>query len=222
MKKTSALLITTVMACTMFAGCTPEINNGERDILYNGVVYERCDDTNYNLYLYEDNAQYIGVFLETYAYGQQLPWDVYVLNSDANVLYSAHAEWVRAGYSLPDNFGEELSCVEYVVSEGLDFRVMEDDYTEESTLLKTFEEVVMLENIVELEPSEITGYVEYDEIRVRYTHHADMASKYTIGGLDGKYYLNICQGQYGTDEWHEIKSEYVELLTSKIENEQDE
>ena len=75
----------------------------------------------------------------------------------------------------------------------------------------------MLENIVETEPSEIEGYVEYDEIRFRYTHHADMASMYAICGLDGKYYLNVRQGQFGTDEWHEIKSEYVDLLTSAIE-----
>lgn len=216
MKKTITLLLIMIVVGIMFSGCQAEINSGDRDILYNGVVYERCDDANFNICLYEDNARYIGDFLETYNYGQQLPWEVYVLNGDENVLYSSNAIWVRPGYSIPDNFGVAFSSAEYVISEGIDFLVMEDNYTEEATLLVTFDGVVALEDIVETEPSEITGYTEYDDIRFRYTHHADMAVKYAICSLDGKYYLNICQGQNGTDEWHEIKQEYVGILTSAI------
>ena len=223
MKKTIALLLLATTACTAFVGCNlgmddSGINSGTKDILYKGIVYERCDDatTNFNICLYEDNAWYIGDFLEIYSYGQEVPWEVYALNTEENVLYSSHAMWVKPGYSIPDNFGVEFSSVEYVVSEGIDFLIMEDNYTEEATLLATFDEVVMLEDIVEVEASEITGYVEYDEIRFKYTNHADMASMYAICGLEGKYYLNVCQGEFGTDEWHEIKAEYVDLLTSAI------
>ena len=216
MKKAVALILIAVFACMAFAGCQPEINSGEQDVLYNGIVYERSYDENYNVYLYEDNSWYVGDFLETYAYGQQLPWEVYVLNDEENVLYSAHALWLRPGYSIPGNFGEAFSSVEYIIPDGLDFLVMEDYYEEEVTLLATFDEVVMLEDILMSEPSEITGYTEYDEIRFWYANHADMALRYPICGLDGKYYLNVRQGEYGTDEWHEIKAEYVDLLTSAI------
>ena len=207
-----------MFSCVTFAGCNPEINHDERDILYNGIVYERCTDSNFNIHLYEDHSWYIGDFVETYNYGQQIPWEVYVLNSEENVLYSSHAHWIKPGYSLPDNFGEEFSSVEYVVSEGIDFLIMDDYYTEEVTPLKTFEGVVMLEDILETEPSEITGYVEYEEIRFWYTHYTDMAVLYDICELDGTYYLNVRQGEFGTDEWHEIKAEYVGLLTSAIGN----
>ena len=216
MKKTLALLLTMIIACMVFTGCDSNINSGDKNILYNGIVYERCDDKNFNICIYEDHAWYIGDFMETYNYGQELPWPVYVLNSEENVLYSSHATWVKPGYSIPDNFGVAFSSAEYVVSEGIDFRIMEDDYTETATLLINFEGVVMLENIVETEPSVISGYVEYDDIRFRYADHADLASMYAICSLDGKYYLNVRQGEYGTDEWHEIKPEYVELLTSPI------
>jgi hypothetical protein len=142
-----------------------------------------------------------------------------VLNDEENVLFSPHATWVRPGYSLPDNFGVELSSLEYVIRSEFDFNIIEDDYTEEATLLITFTETVMLEDIVDAEPSEIAEYVEYDEIRCRYTDHADMGSVYTLASLDGNYYLNVSLND-GSDEWHKIKEEYVELITSAIPNPQ--
>ena len=206
-----------IIISAMLFGCSEEpLNSGEKNILYNGIVYERDPELNYNLRLYEDEAWYVGEFSETYGFGQQLPWPVYVLDGKENVLYTSHAKWVKPGYSFPDNFGEEFSSVEYVVSEGIDFRIMEDDYSEVATLLKTFEGGVTLDDIIEPEPSYISGYVEYDEIRFKYKHHPNMAALYVIASLDGKYYLNVCQGVLGTDEWHEIKSEYVDLLTSLI------
>lgn len=218
MKKTTALLLVMVIVCTALVGCSepPTINSGKKDILYNDIVYERCDGYNFNLQFYEDNAHYIGDFMESYNFGQQLPWPVNVLNSEENVLYSSSATWVKPGYSLPDNFGVAFSSVEYVVSEGLDFLIMEDNYVEEATLLATFDSVVMLEDIVEAEASEIAECTLYDDIRFRYVDYADMASIYTIGSHDGKYYLNVCQSPYGDTEWHEIKAEYVELLTAPI------
>jgi hypothetical protein len=200
-------------------GSTEGINSGTEDILYNDIVYERCHDMNYNLYLYEDHSHYIGDFIEIYAYGQEFPYPVHVLNDEENVLFSPHATWVRPGYSLPDNFGVELSSLEYVIRSEFDFNIIEDNYTEEATLLITFTETVMLEDIVDLEPSEIAGYVEYDEIRCRYTDHADMGSVYTLASLDGNYYLNVSLND-GSDEWHKIKEEYVELITSAIPNPQ--
>jgi hypothetical protein len=217
MKKAVALLLVMVFACMTLAGCSPEINCNDRDVLYKEIVYQRCDDFNYNISLYEDNARYIGDFLETYSNGNILPWAVYALNGDEDVLYSSHATWVKPGYALPANFGEELSCAEYVVSSGIDYLIMEDNYTETATTLITFEGSVKLEDIVQTAPSELSEYVEYDTIRFRYAHRADMALLYTLCGHDGKYYLNVRQGQYGSNEWHEIKPEYVDVLTSKIE-----
>jgi predicted small secreted protein len=221
MKKLATLLLITIIACMVLAACgsTEGINSGTEDILYNDIVYERCHDMNYNLYLYEDHSHYIGDFIEIYAYGQEFPYPVHVLNDEENVLFSPHAVWVKPGYSLPDNFGVELSSLEYVIRSEFDFNIIEDNYTEEATLLITFTETVMLEDIVDAEPSEIAGYVEYDEIRCRYTDHADMGSVYTLVGLDGNYYLNVSLND-GSDEWHKIKEEYVELITSAIPNPQ--
>ena len=211
-----ALILTLI--CATLAGCAPELNNDEKNILYNGIVYERCEGENYNVYLYEDNSWYIGDFVEVYAYGQEIPWPVHVLNGDENVLYSSHATWVKPGYAIPDNFGVPLSSLEYLVSEGLDFLIMEDNYWEEATTLKTFDTVVMLEDIVEIEPSEISEYTEHDDIRVRYTGHADMGARYCICEFEGAYYINVC-GVNGEDSLHLIKPEYVELITSNIKAE---
>ncbi|MBO5907440.1 MAG: hypothetical protein J6Q85_04765 [Clostridia bacterium] len=220
MKKIIALLLVAVVVCLTFAGCSStELNYETNNILYNDIVYERCVGENYNIQIFEDNASYTGVFIEIYAYGQELPWEVYVLNSEANILYSSHAIWVKPGYAIPDNFGVEFSSVEYVVPNGLDFLIMEDGYTEEVTPLMTFSGSIKLEDIVETAVSEITDYVEYDVIRFGYVDHADIKAEYDICSYEGKYYLNVRQGEYGTDELHEIKAEYVELLTSAIPNE---
>ena len=216
MKKKIALMLATSLALLMSAGCYEEINNGAKDILYNDIIYERCDDYCFNLTFTEDNAKYVGVFLETYNYGQELPWDVYALNSEENMLYSAHAVWVRPGYVLPGDFGEEFSSAEYVVPNGIDFRIIEDNYTEEVTPLVTFEGIVKLEDIVASEPSDVTEFTEYDCIRFRYKNYVDMDLEYTLCGFGEKYYLNICQGMNGANALYEIKSEYVDILTSAI------
>ena len=217
MKKKVALLLATSLAMLTGVGCYEEINSGIRDILYNDIVYERCDEYCYNVSFTENNAKYIGVFLETYNYGQQLPWDVYVLNSEENVLYSAHAVWVRKGYELPKDFGEEFSSVEYYIPNGIDFRIMEDGYTEEMTPLATFEGVVKLEDIVESQPTEATEFIEHNFIRFQLKNFADMDLEYAICSVDNHYYLNV-QDVNGANALHKIKPEYVELLTSEIED----
>lgn len=218
MKKITALFLTLVIAFAALAGCGgPSLNSGERDILYKGVVYKRNDDMCYNMKFYEVGAYCVGEYIETYAYGQELPWSVYVLNSDENVLHSSHATWVKPGYTLPGDFGEEFASAEYVISEGIDFNFMPDDYTETATLLATFDKSVKLEDIVEREPSEISGYTLHDRIRLYYAHHANVAAIYAICSLDGKYYLDV-RIEDGSDRWHEIKAEYVALLTSPIAN----
>ena len=65
MKKKVALLLATSLAMLTGVGCYEEINSGIRDILYNDIVYERCDEYCYNVSFTENNAKYIGVFLET-------------------------------------------------------------------------------------------------------------------------------------------------------------
>ena len=217
MKKITALFLVAIIVCFMFAGCAAGSGISGKDILHNGIVYKRVEGGNFNIVLNESNSHYIGDFLETYYdQGYQFPWPVYALNSEENVLYSSHATWVKPGYSLPDNFGEAFSTVEYVITHGIDFSIMEDNYSEEATLLKTFDKVVKLEDIVEREPSVIEGYKEHDNIRFKYANHADISTIYTICELDGKYYLNVCQDGHGATEWHEIKSEYVDLLASCI------
>jgi hypothetical protein len=46
-----------------------------------------------------------------------------------------------------------------------------------------------------------------------------MGSVYTLASLDGNHYLNVSLND-GSDEWHKIKEEYVELITSAIPNPQ--
>ena len=209
-----ALLI--ILGCVIYLMQDFSINSGTADVLYNDTVYERYDQISFNLNFFETNAEYIGDFMETYAYGQEFPWEVYTLNSDANVLLSAHAVWLKPGYVLPGEFGEDFATVEYVVSEGVDFFKMEDEYKETATLLTTFEGSVKLEDILASEPSEITEVTQHDDIRFTYKNHSDMFLSYTLCSYDGHYYLNVLQGEEGTDALFEIKPEYVDLLTSKL------
>lgn len=216
MKKIVALALVAAFACMLLAGCNVEINNGSEDILYNDIVYERFDGLSYNLKFSEEHSRYIGDFLETYNYGQQLPWEVYALNDEETVLYSAHAVWLKPGYRLPEEFGEEFSSVEYVVSEGIDFLVMEDAYTEEVTPLADFEGSVKLEDIVESQPSDITEFTEHDTVRFVYKNHADILLYFTLCSADGKYYLNVCHSEDGTTALFEIRPQYVSLLTAAV------
>ena len=216
MKKIISLILIAVFTCTLFVGCMPELNNDAEDILYNGIVYERYGYLDYNLDISEEHAKYIGDFIETYNYGQELPWEVYALNDEENLLYTAYTNWVKPGYVLPQCFGEEFASVEYVISSGIDYKVIPDvDYTEEVFPLKTFEGSVKLEDIVETEASDITEFTEHYALRFIYKNHADIRLWLDICAADGKYYLNVRSNE-GSNHLHEIKAEYVELLTSAI------
>ena len=216
MKKTIALILIVVLLGMFLVGCASEINSGTEDILYNDIVYERFTLSNYNLAFTEENATYIGDFLETYDYGRQLPWEVYALNGEENVLYSAHAVWIRPGYVFPSEFGEDFSSVDYVVTEGIDFLVIEDDYKEYVTKLATFDKSVKLEDILAAEPSDITEFTEFDSIRFKYKNHADMELFFTLCSSEDRYYLNVKEENTGESRLYEIKSEYTKLLTSAI------
>ena len=216
MKKIIALILITVSVCLLFAGCSPSLNSGSEDILYNGIVYERYGYLDYNLEISEEHAKYIGDFMETYAYGQELAWEVYALNGEENLLYTAYTNWVRPGYELPKYFGEDFVSVEYVIPDGIDFKIIPDDYTEEVFSLMTFEESMKLEDIIEIEPTEVAEFTEHNSLRFIYKNHADIRLWLDICSADGKYYLNVKQGDDGITELHEIKAEYVELLTSAI------
>ena len=182
---------------------------------YNGITYERTDFPNHNLVLLKETAQYIGDYIETYNYGYQIPWEVYVLNDEANILFSAHAIWIKPGYVFPDEYGEEFTCAEYVVSEGI-----LDEYREEVTPLITFADAVTLADIIESEPSGISDYTQYADIRFCYRDHADMAISLALCGVDGQYYLNVREDGTGAAVLFRIKPEYAAILTSAIANTQ--
>ena len=221
------VIIPIVIALAIIVGCVIYLNydntiNCEEDtdnIEYNEMVYERVD-IDYNLAITEDNAKYIGDYSQLYAYGQEFLYEVRVLNSEENMLYTAHATFLRPGYSLPTPFGEEFTGAEYVVSEGIDFQVIPDDYTEVATPLATFDGLVKLEDIVESEPSDITVSEEVidecDEIRFAYKNHADIFLLLVIYNHEGQYYLNVRNPAGDTCQWFKIKPEYVDLLTAAI------
>ena len=218
MKKIMIFTLIVALACMMLAGCDlPKDNDtglvGNAD--YNGVTYDRASYPNHNIVLLKNNAEYIGDYIETYNNGYQIPWEVYVLNEEANVLYSAHAVWVKPGYVFPDEYGEAFSSAEYVVSEGI-----LDEYREEVTPLITFADAVTLADIIESEPSDISDYTQYADIRFCYRDHADMAISLALCGLDGQYYLNVCEDGTGAAVLFRIKPEYAAVLTSAIANTQ--
>ena len=216
MKKTIALCLLIILLCAFCSGCAPVINNGTEDILYNGIVYERYGYMDYNIEISEEHAFYIGDFVETYKYGQELPWEVYAMNEDADILYTAYMTWLKPGYEVPKYFGEEFSSVEYVIPHGINFAIIPDDYSEEVTPLKDFEGSVKLEDIIKTDITEVTEYTEHNCLRFFYKNHRDLRVLLDICSADGKYYLNVRYGDEGFDELHEIKPEYVELLTSAI------
>ena len=136
------------------------------------------------------------------------------------MLYTAHTTFLRPGYSLPTPFGEEFTSAEYVVSEGIDFQIIPDDYTEVATPLGNFEGSVKLEDIVESEPCDIAvseeAIDECDEIRFAYKSHTDIFLLLVIHNFEGQYYLNVRAPSGDTYEWFKIKPEYVDMLTSAI------
>jgi hypothetical protein len=92
-----------------------------------------------------------------------------------------------------------------------------DEYKEEVTPLITFEGKVTLGDIIEAEVSDIEGYTVHDEIRFRYKNHADIAVLLTVCSLDDQYYLNVEVDGTGDIELFKIKADYVEVLTSAIQ-----
>ena len=213
------IALSIIVGCIIYLNHDSTLNQGEEDITYNGVVYEKTS-LDYNLTISEDNAKYIGDYGQLYAYGQEYIYEVRVLNGEANMLYTPHATFLKLGYTPPSPYGEDFACVEYVVSEGIDFKGIPDDYTEEATPLATFKESVKLEDIIETDSSEITvsdeSIAECDEIRFKYKNHADISLVFYIYGVDGQYYLDVRHADDGTHEWFKIKPEYVDLLTSAI------
>ena len=213
------LALSIIVGCVIYLNHDFTINHGEVDITYNGILYERIP-LDYNITISEENATYIGDYGQVYAYGQEYLYSVYVLNSEANVLYTPHANFIKSGYTPPTPYGEDFSYAEYVVSEGLDFNGMPDNYSEEATLLATFDTSVKLEDIIESESTAISitedELEECNEIRFKYKNHADMFLMFYIYGVDGNYYLDVRHATEGTHEWFKIKPEYVALLTSAI------
>ena len=221
------VIIPIVIALAIIIGCVVYLNydntiNSEENsdnIEYNEVVYERVQ-INYNLTITEDNSKYIGDYSQLYAYGQEYLYEVRVLNGEENMLYTAHATFLKPGYSLPTPFGEEFLGADYVVSEGIDFQVIPDNYTEVATPLVTFDTPVKLEDIVESESSDITVSEEVidecDEIRFAYKNHSDIFLLLVIYNHEGQYYLNVRNPEGDTHQWFKIREEYVDLLTSAI------
>lgn len=224
------VILPIVIALAIIVGCVIYLNydttiNCEDDpnnIEYNELVYERVD-IDYNLAITEDNSKYVGDYSQIYAYGQEYLYEVRVLNGEENMLYTAHATFLKPGYSLPTPFGEEFTGAEYVVSEGIDFQVIPDDYTEVATPLVTFQGSVKLEDIVESESSDITVSEdvidECNEIRFAYKNHKDVFLLLVIYNYEGQYYLNVRNPSGDTCEWFKIKPEYVDVLTSAIPKE---
>lgn len=214
-----AIALIIIIGCFIYLNYDFTLNRGEEDITYKGVVYERAS-LDYNITFSEENARYIGDYGQLYAYGQEHLYEVRELNGEANILYTPHATFIKQGYVPPSPYGEDFSYAEYVVSEGIDFKGMPDNYTEEATLLATFEGSVKLEDIIESHSSDITVseeiIMECDEIRFRYKNHADLSLMFYICGIDGRYYLDIRHADDGAHEWFEIKPEYVDILTSAI------
>ena len=210
-----------IVGCVIYLNIDTTINSDEdpNNIEYNGLIYERVL-IDYNLAITEKNAKYIGDYSQLYAYGQEYLYEVRVLNAEENMLYTAHATFLKPGYALPTPFGEEFTGAEYVVSEGIDFQIIPDNYTEVATPLATFEGSVKLEDIVESEPTDITVSEEVidkcDEIRFAYKNHQDIFLLLVIYNHEGAYYLNVRNPEGDICEWFKIKPEYVDVLTAAI------
>lgn len=211
MKKQIGFILIAVIFILTLSGCGSEINHDNEDVLYNDIVYDRAEFPNYNLELLHDHRTYIGDFYETYSYGQQLPWEVFTLNDEENVLFSDHALWTRPGYVFPDEYGEEFTKAEYVIPEGI-----LDTYSEEVTSLIAFNGSVKLEDVIASEPSELADYTEYKYVRFYYKDHADMTLLLQLCSKDGEYYLNVRADLSGDPVLYRINLEYVGALTSAL------
>ena len=213
------IAIAIIIASIIFLNTDFTLNKGEEDVTYNGVLYERVD-LHYNIEHSEENAKKIGLYGQIYAYGQEHMYDLYQLNE--NILYTPHTTFLKSGYPQPSLFGEDLADAEYVVSEGINFKGMPDDYVEEVTPIATFDKSVKLEDIIEIDPSDISvskeEFEECDEIRFHYKNHDGLYLMLYIYGVDGNYYLDICDyvDDVENHKWHKIKPEYVDIITAAI------
>lgn len=210
MKKVLVVVIISIICIAFCAGCSNDIGDG-RDILLDGVVYKRAVIPNYNMTLSEDNKIYVGDYIETYDYGQQLPWEVFAINEQRNLLLSAHAIWLKPGYELPDEYGANFSQVDYVISEGI-----LDDYKEDSTYLTTFTDEVKLENIISSQSSELENVEVFGDIRFWYTDHQDINIVLPLCKSGDKYYLNVREDTKGDPVYFAINEQYVQLFTSAL------
>lgn len=210
MKRFLVLLATLLLFCLLFVGCGDGIGDG-RDAVYKETVYKRSEFPNYNIELLETHRKYVGDFIETYDYGNTLPWEVFLLNDEENVLYSHHALWLKPDYSLPSEYGETFSKAEYVVSEGI-----MDDYKEETTPLGNFAGDVVLEDIIAVEPTELKSPTTHTDVRFYYAEHADIVIRLKLVSEDGVYYLSVRTGKAGDDVFYRINDGYVEMLTSSL------
>lgn len=210
-----------ILGCVIYLAHDTTINSEEdpNNIEYNGIIYERTS-LDYNLTISEDNARYIGDYSQLYAYGQEYLYEVWMLNGEANLLYTPHATFLKPGYSPPSPYGEEFTRAEYVVSEGIDFSGIPDDYTETATPLDGFVGGVKLEDIIESASSDIIvseeAIEECGEIRFTYKNHADIFLLLTIYNQEGQYYLDVRHAKDGTHAWFKIKPAYVALFASAI------
>ena len=212
MKKAVALLLASVLTLLTLIGCTAGNSIDAKNAVYKKTVYERSETSHYNLTFLEDHATYIGDFIETYDNGYEIPWKVYVLNDEENILFSSHAVWVRPGYVVPSEYGEAFTSAEYVVSEGI-----LDTYKEAVTPLITFDGTVTLEDLIEQTPTEVSdACVPHDTVRLRYRNHADIAVDLTLCSLDGQYYLSVQSNETGAATLYRIRSEYVDILTAAV------
>jgi hypothetical protein len=199
-------------------------DRGEKVILTKQLPQEYISDPLLVFHVKHSTIQVMIDGEEIYAYGQEYIYDVYQLNDEAIFLYTPHASFVKSGYSQPSIFGEEFTYVEYVVSEGIDFSGIPDDYKEEATLLANFDTSVKLEDVIETEPTDIKvseeAIEECNEIRFKYKNYSDVFALFYIYGVDGDYYLDICDYNFedntANHQWYKIKPEYVDLLTSAM------
>lgn len=190
-----AIALAIIIGCVIYLNVDFTLNKGEEDVTYNGVVYERVD-LHYNIEHSEENAKKIGSYGQIYAYGQEYIWDLYQLNE--NILYTPHTTFLKSGYPQPSLFGEDLASAEYVVSEGINFKGMPDDYIEEATLLATFDKSVKLEDIIEIDPSDISvskeEFEECDEIRFHYKNHDGLCNPSQMWGGEFHFTSNGAAG----------------------------
>lgn len=211
MKKFLTLIFATLLLF-VYSGCGNTLNEGD-NIRYEDTLYLMSEWPNYNIALLEDDATSIGDFIQVFDNGYEIPWEVFVLNDQKNVLFSAHALWLKEGYSLPDEYGEDFSKAEYVIAEGI-----LDDYTEDKTFLTNFEAGVKLENIIASQASQLTNPTKHAMIRLHYTAHANMVIDLYLYQVGTDYYLSVMDVVDGevVDVYYEINEDYVGALTSQF------